>query len=173
MVFYKGEQVRPSKVHVTIPDSEKSDEEIDVAVNVGPNLKASQNYRSKVLAENLPDTALEDSSTELAVEGPRAPAFNTPIPVAVLNPLPPEVYRSARLKHQPIRDDDNCYQKSSYKHGESSRKSRTTTSGTIERGTEEIVKVTRAVGNESAKVANIDPDPLTYAKAMSRSNGAQ
>ena len=99
VVFYEGGQVRPSKVHVTIPDSEESDKEIDVTVNARPNLKASQNYRSKVLAENLPDTALEDSSTELAVEGPGAPAFNTPIPVAVLNPPPPEVCRSARLKH--------------------------------------------------------------------------
>ena len=98
VVFYKGGQVRPSEVHVTIPDSEESDKEIDVTVNAGPDLKASQNYRSKVLAKNLPDTALEDSSTELAVEGPGAPAFNTPIPVAVLNPPPPEVCRSARLK---------------------------------------------------------------------------
>ena len=29
------------------------------------------------------------------------------------------------------------------------------------------------MGNESAKVANIDPDPLTYTEAMSRSDGAQ
>jgi len=29
------------------------------------------------------------------------------------------------------------------------------------------------VGNKSAKVANIDPDPLTYAEAMSRSDRAQ
>ena len=173
VVFYEGGQVRPSEVHVTIPDSEESDKEIDVTVNARPDLKASQSYRSKVLAENLPNTASEDSSTELAVEGPRAPTFNTPIPVAVLNPPPPEVHRSARLKCQPIYDDDDHYQKSSYKHGESSQKSQTTTSGTIERGTEEIVKVTRAVGNESAKVANIDPDPLTYAEAMSRSDGAQ
>jgi len=118
VVFYEGGQVRPSKVHVTIPDSEESDEEIDVTVNAGPDLKVSQNYRSKVLAENLPDTASEDSSTELAVERPGAPAFNTPIPVAVLNPLLPEVRRSARLKCQPIHDDDDHYQKSSYKHGE-------------------------------------------------------
>jgi len=41
------------------------------------------------------------------------------------------------------------------------------------RGGQEIVKVTRAVGNKSAKVANIDPDPLTYAEAMFRSDGAQ
>jgi len=122
VVFYEGGQVRPSEVHITIPNSEESDEEIDVTVNAGPDLKVSQNYRSKVLAENLPDTTLEDSSTELAVEGPGAPAFNTPIPVAVLNPLPPKVCRSARLKRQPIRDDDNCYKKSSYKHGESSQK---------------------------------------------------
>ena len=98
VVFYKGGQVRPSEVHVTIPDSEESNEEIDITMNTGPDLKASQNYRSKVLAENLPDTTLEDSSTELAVEGPGASAFNTPIPVAVLNPPPPEVYKSARLK---------------------------------------------------------------------------
>jgi len=98
MVFYEGGQVRPSEVHVTIPDSEESDEEIDITVNAGPDLKVSQNYRTKVLAEKLPDTASEDSSTELAVEGPGAPAFNTPIPVAVLNPPPPEVCRSARLK---------------------------------------------------------------------------
>jgi len=137
VVFYEGGQVRPSEVHVTISDSEESDEEIDVTVNAGPDLKVSQNYRSKVLAENLPDTASEDSSTELAVEGPGAPAFNTPIPVAVLNPPPHEVHRSARLKCQPIRDDDDCYQKSSYKYGESSRKLQTTTSGTIKRGTEE------------------------------------
>ena len=78
-------------------------------MNAGPDLKASQNYRSKVLAENLPDTALEDSSTELAVEESGIPAFNTPIPVAVLNPPPPEVCRSARLKHQLIRDNDNRY----------------------------------------------------------------
>jgi len=142
-------------------------------VNAGPNLKASQNYRSKVLAENLPDTASEDSSTELAVEGPGASAFNTPISVAVLNPLPPEVHRSARLKCQPIYDDDDRYQKSSYKHEESSRKSRTTTSGTIKEGIEEIVKVTRAVGDKLEKVANIDLDPLTYAEAMSHPDGAQ
>ena len=98
VVFYESGQVRPSKVHVTIPDSEESDKEIDVTVNAGPDLKVSQNYRSKVLAENLPDTASEDSSTELAVEGPGAPAFNTPISVAVLNPPLPEVRRSARLK---------------------------------------------------------------------------
>ena len=98
VVFYKGGQVRPSEVHVTIPDSEESDEEIDVTVNAGPDLKVSQNYRSKVLAENLGDTASEDFLTELAVEGPRAPAFNTLIPEAVLNPPLPEVHRSARLK---------------------------------------------------------------------------
>ena len=68
-------------------------------MNAGPDLKASQNYRSKVLAKNLPNTASEDFSTELAVEGPGVPAFNTPIPVAVLNLLLPEVHRSARLKH--------------------------------------------------------------------------
>jgi len=118
VVFYEGGQVRPSEVHVTIPDSEGSDEEIDVTVNAGPDLKASQNYRSKILAENLPDTTSEDSSTELAVEGPGAPAFNTSIPVAVLNPPLPEVHRSARLKCQPICDNDDHYQKSSYKHGE-------------------------------------------------------
>jgi len=173
VVFYEGGQVRPSEVHVTISDSEESDEEIDVTMNAGPDLKVSQNYRSKVLAKNLPDITSEDSSTELAVEGPGVSAFNTPIPVAVLNPPPPEVHRSARLIYQPIHDNDNCYQKSSYKHGESSRKSQTTTSGTIERETEEIVKVTRAVGNESAKVANIDLDILTYAEAMSHSDGAQ
>ena len=123
VVFYEGGQVRSSEVHVTIPNSEESNEEIDVTVNAGPDLKASQNYRSKGLAENLSNTASEDSSTELAVEGPGASAFNTPIPVAVLNPLPPEVHRSARLKCKLIRDDDDHYQKSSYKHGESSRKS--------------------------------------------------
>ena len=98
VVFYKSGQVRPSKAHVTISDPEESDKKIDVTVNAGPDLKASQNYRSKVLAENLPDTALEDSSTELAVEKPGAPAFNTPISIVVLNPLLPEVHRSARLK---------------------------------------------------------------------------
>ena len=41
VVFYEGGQVRPSEVHVTIPDSEGSDEEIDVTVNAGPDLKAS------------------------------------------------------------------------------------------------------------------------------------
>ena len=92
---------------------------MNVTVNAGPDLEASWNYESKVLAENLPDTTSEDSSTELAVEGSGATAFNTPIPVAILN-LPPEVYRSARLKRQPICDDDDRYQKSFYKHEESS-----------------------------------------------------
>ena len=87
---------------------------MDVTVNAGSDFKVSWNYRSKVLAENLPDTTSKDSSTELAVEEPRAPAFNTPIPVAILN-LPSEVHRSARFKCQPIHDDDDCYQKSSYK----------------------------------------------------------
>ena len=41
MVFYEGGQVRPSEFHVTIPDSEESDEEIDITVNAGPDLKAS------------------------------------------------------------------------------------------------------------------------------------
>jgi len=81
---------------------------MNVTVNAGPNLEASQNYGSKVLAENLPNTALEDFSTELAVEGPETPTFNTSIFVAVLDP-PPEVCRSARLKCQPVRDDDDCY----------------------------------------------------------------
>ena len=120
VVFYEGGQVKPSKVHVTIPDPKESNEEIDVTMNAGPDLKASQNYRSKVLAENLPNTISEDSSTKLVVEGPGASTFNTPIPVAVLNPPLSEVCRSARLKCQPICDDDNCYQKSSYKHEESS-----------------------------------------------------
>ncbi len=79
MVFYKSGQVGPSKVHVTIPNSKESDEEMNVTVNTGPDLKVSQNYRSKVLAENLSNTTSEDSSTELAVEGPGASAFNTPI----------------------------------------------------------------------------------------------
>ena len=125
-----------------------------------------------LLCENLPNTASEDSSTELAIKGPGAPAFNTPILIAVLNPLP-EVYRSARLKRQSIHDDDDCYQKFFYKHGESSQKSQTTVSSTIERKTEEIVKVTRAVDDESAKVANINPDLLTYAKAVSHLDRAQ
>jgi len=43
---------------------------MNVTVNAELDLKASQNYGSKVLAENLSDTASEDSSTELAVEGP-------------------------------------------------------------------------------------------------------
>ena len=98
IVFYEGGWVGPSKAHVTIPDPEESDKEIDITVNAGPDLKVSWNYRSKVLAENLPNTVSEDSSTELAVKGPRAPAFNTPISVAVLNPLLLEVHRSARLK---------------------------------------------------------------------------
>ena len=50
---------------------------MNVTVNAGLNLEASQNYGSKVLAENLPDTASENSSTELAVEEPGAFAFNT------------------------------------------------------------------------------------------------
>jgi len=66
-------------------------------MNAGSDLKVSWNYRSKVLAENLPDTTSKDSSTELAVEGPRAPAFNTSIPVAVLNLLS-EIHRSTRFK---------------------------------------------------------------------------
>ena len=99
IVFYEGGWVGPSKAHVTIPDPEESDKEIDITVNAGPDLKVSWNYRSKVLAENLPNTVSEDSSTELAVKEPRAPAFNTPISVAVLNPLLLEVHRSARLKH--------------------------------------------------------------------------
>ena len=97
MVFYEGERVGPSEVYVIIPNPEESNEEINVTVNAGPDLKVFRNYGSKVLAENLPDTALEDSSTELAVEEPEAPAFNTFISIAVLNPLP-EVFRSARLK---------------------------------------------------------------------------
>jgi len=70
VVFYEGGRVRPSKVHVTIPDPEESNEEMDVIVNAGPDLEVSWNYGSKILAENLPDTASEDYSTELAVEGP-------------------------------------------------------------------------------------------------------
>jgi len=81
---------------------------MNVTVNAGPNLEASQNYGSKVLAKNLPNTASEDSSTELAVEEPEIPTFNTSIFVAVLN-SPPEVCRSARLKYQPVRDDDDRY----------------------------------------------------------------
>ena len=108
----------------------------------------------------------------LAVEGPRASTFNTPILVAVLN-LPPKVHRSARLKCQPICDDNDHYQKSSYKHGESSRKSQTTASSAVKGRTEEIVEVTRVVGDESAKVANIDLDPLTYAEAVSHPDRAQ
>ena len=122
VVFYEGGQVGPNEVHVPIPDPEESDEEMNITVNTRSDLKASQNYGFKVLAENLLDTASENSSTELAVERPGAPAFNTPIPIAVLNP-PPEIHRSARLKCQPICDNDDHYQKSSYKYGESSRKS--------------------------------------------------
>ena len=99
VVFYEGGWVGPSKVHVTIPDPEESDKEINVTVNAGPDLKVSWNYRSKILAENLPNTTLEDSSTELAVKEPGTLTFNTSISVAVLNPLPPEVHRYARLKH--------------------------------------------------------------------------
>ena len=117
VVLYEGRQVRPSKVYVTISDSEESNEKMDITMNAGPDLKASWNYESKVLAENLPDTTSEDSSTELAVEGPGASVFNTLILIAVLN-LPFEVYRSARLKHQPVCDDDDCYQKSFYKYRE-------------------------------------------------------
>jgi len=145
---------------------------MNVTVNAGPDLKVSRNYGTKVLAENLPNTASEDFSTELAVEEPGAPAFNTPIPIAVLNPLL-EVHRSARLKHQPIHNNDDCYQKSSYKHGEFSQKSQTTTSSAVKGRTVEIVKVTRVVGNESAKVANIDLDPLTYAEAVSHPDRTQ
>jgi len=119
VVFYKGGRVGPGKVHITISNPKESNEEMDVTVNAGPDLKTSQNYGSKVLAENLSDTASEDPSAELVVEGLRAPAFNTPIPIAVLNLLP-EVCKSARLKHQPIHNDDDHYQKSSYKYGESS-----------------------------------------------------
>jgi len=108
VVFYKGGRVGPSEVHVTIPDPKESDKEMNVTVNAGPDLEASRNYRFKVLAKNLPNTASEDFSTELAVEGPGASAFNTPIPVAVLNP-PPEIHRSARLKCQPVHDDNDHY----------------------------------------------------------------
>jgi len=90
---------------------------MDVIMNAGPDLKVSQNYGFKVLAENLPNITSEDSSTELTIKGPRASTFNTPISVAILNLLP-EVYRSARLKYQPVHDNDDHYQKSSYKHEE-------------------------------------------------------
>ena len=46
-------------------------------------------------------------------------------------------------------------------------------SGAIKEGTEEIVEVTRVVGNKSAKVVNIDLDPLTYAEAISCPDRAQ
>jgi len=45
-------------------------------------------------------------------------------------------------------------------------------SGAVEERIEEIVEVTRAVGDKSAKVANIDLDPLIYAEAMSCPDGA-
>ena len=92
---------------------------MNVTVNAGPDLKVSQSYRSKVLAENLSDITSEDSSTKLAVKELKALAFNTYTPVAILNLLS-EVHRSARLKCQPIHNDNNRYQKSSYKHRESS-----------------------------------------------------
>ena len=171
VVFYENGWVGPSKVHVTISNSEESDEEMDITVNARPDLKVSQNYGYKVLAKNLPNTTSEDSSTELAVEGPRAPVFNILISIAILNPLS-EVCRSARLKCQSVHNDDDRYQKSSYKHGESSWKSWTTTSSIVEGGTEEIVEVTRVVGGESAKVANINPDSLTYVEAVSCPDGA-
>jgi len=65
------------------------------------------------------------------------------------------------------------YQKSSYKHGESSQKLQTTMSSAIKRGIEEIVKVTRAVGNKLAKIAKINLDPFTYTEAVSCPNKAQ
>ena len=46
-------------------------------------------------------------------------------------------------------------------------------SSAVKGGTERIIEVTRAVGNKLAKVANIDPDLLTYAEAMSRLDRAQ
>ena len=59
MVFYEGERVGPSKVHVTISDPEESDEKMNITVNTRPDLEVSQNYGSKVLAENLPNTTSE------------------------------------------------------------------------------------------------------------------
>ena len=44
MIFYEGEQVGPSKVHVTIPNPEESDEKIDVTMNAGSDLEVSRNY---------------------------------------------------------------------------------------------------------------------------------
>ena len=82
---------------MTISNPEESNEKINVTMNARPDLEVSWNYGFKVLAENLPNTTLENFSTELAVEGSGAPAFNTPISITVLN-LPPEVHRSARLK---------------------------------------------------------------------------
>jgi len=41
VVFYKGGQVGPSEVHITIPDPEESNEEMDVTVNAGPDLEVS------------------------------------------------------------------------------------------------------------------------------------
>ena len=46
-------------------------------------------------------------------------------------------------------------------------------SSAIKGGIEEIVKVTRVVGDKSAKVANINPDSLTYVKTMSHTDEAQ
>ena len=43
VVFYESGWVGPSKVHVIIPDPEESNEEMDVTVNAGPDLKVSQN----------------------------------------------------------------------------------------------------------------------------------
>ena len=171
VVFYEGGWVGSSEVHVTISNPKESNEKIDITVNTGPDLEVSWNYGSKVLAENLPNTTSEDSSTELAVERPEASAFNILIPVAVLNP-PSKVHRFARSKHQPIYDDNDHYQKSFYKYRESSQKSWTITSGAVEGETEEIVKVTRAVDNELVKIANIDLDTLTYAEAVSYPDGA-
>ena len=59
VVFYEGERVGPSKVHVTISDPEESDEKMNITVNTRPDLEVSQNYGSKVLAENLPNTTSE------------------------------------------------------------------------------------------------------------------
>jgi len=46
-------------------------------------------------------------------------------------------------------------------------------SGAVEEGKEEIVEVIRAVGDKSAKVANINLDSLTYVEAISCLDGAQ
>ncbi|KXN80765.1 hypothetical protein AN958_07822 [Leucoagaricus sp. SymC.cos] len=94
--------------------------------------------------------------------------FPTPYPLPI---PPPNIRRSARNRRAPVQDDDPKYERSSYQRKSGASKPRTTGEEVEDEGAPVVEReisepVQASVGDETARNASLERDPVTYEEAI-------